>query len=211
MVVPFEGQIAALHDPGDAGFLGRLWFAGRVWTFDYPRGRLYLRAAGDLPPHKPEQRVVIGFQENAAGQRTSQFPRIRVTIDGDSLDLLFDTGATMSLTDSALTVLGDSRPARRAASFISAAVFDRWRTAHPDWRVIERATSFKADLIQVPAVKIAGQRVGPVWFERRNTGVFEQSMSKWMDRPIVGALGGNALGFFRVTIDYPNGIAVFER
>ncbi|HSL68868.1 MAG TPA: hypothetical protein VK864_01435, partial [Longimicrobiales bacterium] len=50
-----------------------------------------------------------------------------------------------------------------------------------------------------------------VWFERRNQGVFEERMSRWLDRPIVGALGGNALGFFRVTIDYPNGIAVFER
>jgi hypothetical protein len=77
--------------------------------------------------------------------------------------------------------------------------------------VIERGTEAGADLIEVPEVAIAGQHVGPVWFERRNVGTFEDYMSRWMDQPIVGALGGNALGFFRVTIDYPNAVAFFER
>lgn len=211
LVVPFEGEMAALHDAGDAGFLGRRWFANRVWTFDYPGGRLLRRPAGDLPPHSPEQRVALGFQTDSAGRRTTHFPRISVAVAGDSLDMLFDTGATMVLTDSTLAVLGDGRPARRASSFISAVVFDRWRAEHPKWRVIERATSFGTDLIEVPEVKIAGQCVGPIWFERRRAGVFEDWMSKWMDRPIVGALGGNALRYFRVTIDYPRAVAVFER
>lgn len=209
-VRPFEGEMAMLHDHPGAGFLGRHWFADRVWTFDYPAGRLVWRAAGGLPPHQPGQRVALGFQSDSTGRRTTHFPRIRIAVDGDSLDLLFDTGATMVLTDSALAVLGDGRPARRASSFISAAVFDRWRKAHPDWRVIERATSFAADLIEVPVVEIAGRRVGPVWFEKRKTGVFEEWMSGMMDRSIVGALGGNALGHFRVTVDYPNAVAVFE-
>jgi hypothetical protein len=115
------------------------------------------------------------------------------------------------LTDSAHALLADGRPARRAASFISAAVFDRWRAAHPEWRVIERATSFGAPMIEVPEVEVAGYRIGPVWFEGRRAGVFEEWMSQWMDAPIVGALGGNALRFFRVTADYPNAVAVFEK
>ena len=139
------------------------WFAGRVWTFDYPAGRLVLRPAGNLPPHGPGQRVELGFGADSTGARTTHFPRIRVRVDGDSLDFLFDTGATMVLTDSALARIGDGRPARRAASFISATVLDRWRQAHPDWRVIERATGFGADLIEVPAVEIAGRRVGRTW------------------------------------------------
>jgi hypothetical protein len=138
------------------------------------------------------------------------FPRIRVAVAGDSLDLLFDTGATGLLTDSAAAAIGDGRPARRASSFIASAVFDRWRAAHPEWRVIERGTSFGADLIEVPRVAIAGHEVGPVWFERRPAGVFEVGMSRWFDQPIVGALGGNALRFFRVTVDYPRAIAAFE-
>lgn len=207
---PFDGEIASLLDDSDAGFLGRHWFADRVWTFDYPAGRLVLRPAGNLPPHRPGQRVELGFGTDSSGARTTHFPRIRALVEGDSLDFLFDTGATMVLTDSALARIGDGRPARRAASFISATVFDRWRQVHPGWRVIERATAFGADLIEVPAVEIAGRRVGPVWFEKRRAGVFEEWMSRMMDRPIVGALGGNALGFFRVTVDYPNAVAVFE-
>ncbi len=210
-VVPFGAQLASLLDSGDAGFLGRLWFAHRVWTLDYLAGKLELRRAGDLPRAAPWQRVALGFQTDSTGHRTTYFPRITVTIAGDTLDLLFDTGATTVLSDSAHSLLHDRRPARRAGSFISGEVFDRWRASHAGWRVIPHATSFGADLIEVPTVTVAGQSVGPVWFERRAPGVFEQGMSRWMDKVIVGALGGNALGYFRVTVDYPGAVAVFER
>jgi hypothetical protein len=36
-------------------------------------------------------------------------------------------------------------------------------------------------------------------------------MSQWTDLPIVGALGGSSLHFFRVTADYPNRRVTFER
>jgi hypothetical protein len=36
-------------------------------------------------------------------------------------------------------------------------------------------------------------------------------MSQWTDAPIVGALGGSALQYFRVTLDYPRAVALFER
>lgn len=211
LVVPFEGHAAMVQDSTDAGFLGRLWFADRTWTFDYPAEELLLRPPGDLPAHEEAQRIDVGFQTDSAGRRTTHFPRVQVVVDGDTLDVLFDTGATMALTPEALDGIGDGGPARRAASFISAAVFDAWRTEHPDWRVIERATEMDADLIEVPEVEIAGLRSGPVWFERRGVGAFEDRMSSWMDRPIVGALGGNALRRFRVTVDYAGAVAVFER
>lgn len=211
VVLPMTREVAMLQDSSEAGFLGAGWFADRVWTFDYPAGRLFLRAPGNLPAHTAAQRVPLFFQADSLGTRTTNFPRIRVRIDGDSLDLLFDTGATMLLTDSAYALLADGRARRRAASFISATVLDRWRSAHPEWRYIERATSFGAPMIEVPEVEVAGVRVGPVWFEGRRAGIFEEWMSQWLDAPVVGALGGNALGFFRVTADYANGVAVFER
>ncbi len=211
LVVPFGGQLAALMDSTDAGFLGGKWFAGRTWTLDYSAGELWLRAPGDLPPHQPEHEVTLGFQVDSAGRRTTHFARINAVIDGDSLDFLFDAGATTILTDSALQVLADGRPARRAASFLSAAVFDSLRARHPDWRTVKHGSSFGMDFLEVPAVEIAGWRVGPVWFERRPIGAFERYMSSMMDRPVVGALGGEAFRFFRITIDYPNAIAVFER
>lgn len=210
LVVPFDDEAASLHDPGDAGFLGRVWFAERVWTFDYPGRRLLHRPAGGLPTHSPDQRVPLGFQADAEGRRTTHFPRIGFVVAGDSLQALFDTGASMRLTDAALAELGDGRSALRASSFISAEVFDAWREAYPDWRVIEGATALDADIIEVPEIEVAGRTVGPVWFERRPVGAFEEYMSQWMDQPIVGALGGNGLRWFRVSVDYPNAVAVFE-
>lgn len=210
VVMPLTREALMTHDSATAGFLGRHWFAGRVWTIDYPRQRLFLRPDGSLPPHKPARRVDLGFLTDSTGRRTTHFPRIRIAVEEDSLDLLFDTGATLLLNDSALAVLADGGPARRASSFISTIVFHRWRERHPDWRVIEGATAFGADLIEVPHITIAGTRVGPVWFESRPAGTFENYMSGFMDLPIVGALGGNALRFFRVTIDYPGAAAVFE-
>ncbi len=215
---PVRGELRQMFQatesgqPREAGFLGRWWFADRVWTFDYPGHRLLLRAAGDVPSQAPEHRVALGFQTGPDGRRTTHFPRIPVRIDGETLDLLFDTGATTILTAEALATIGDGRPAARGASFIAASVFERWHQRHPDWRVIEKAEQGSGEaLIEVPSVEIGGYTVGPVWFTRRKDSNFHQWMSQWMDRRIEGALGGSALRYLRVTVDYPNAVAVFEK
>jgi hypothetical protein len=198
---------------GSDGLLGREWFAGRVWTFDYPRHQLLLRPAGNLPPHSTKHRVALGFQTDSAGRPTVNFPRIRVLIDGDSLDLLFDTGAMTTLTDSAHAALADRRPARRAASFVVQSVFDRWRQRHPQWQVIEGADQLGEatfPMIKVPAVEVGGFGIGAVWFTARPDHNFVR-FSQWMDLPIMGALGGSALQYLQVTIDYPGSIAIFAR
>lgn len=218
IVVPYEGEIRMISPPTesgaprDTGFLGRYWFADRVWTFDYPGRRLLLRSPGDLPAHEPARRVALGFQTGPDGRRTTHFPRIPVKVDGETLDLLFDTGATTTLTPAALAALGDGRPADRAASFIADSVFARWRERHPAWKVVEKAEEGTgSEMIEVPAVEIGGYTVGPVWFTRRKDKNFHEYMSQWMDRRIEGALGGSALQYLRVTVDYPNAVAVFEK
>ena len=195
-----------------SGMLGQQWFAGRIWTFDYPNKRLLLRAAGDLPKTKTEHKIALGFKTNSAGQRSTNFPRIPLTIDGETLDLLFDTGATTDLTEPALQFLKDKRPAIRATSFITQSVFERWRKAHPDWRVIENAENkSKAAMIEVPKINIGGYSASAVWFTVRPDKNFHEYMSQWMDKKIEGAIGGNALCHFRVTVDYPNAVAYFEK
>ncbi|MBN1206271.1 MAG: hypothetical protein JXB05_15245 [Myxococcaceae bacterium] len=195
------------------GMLGQAWFAMRVWTFDYPGGKLWWRARGDVPAVDERHRVPLGFRKSAMGARETHFPRIQLQVDGETLDLLFDTGATVSLTDKALQALGDGRPVARATSFITRSTFERWRQRHPDWRVIENADKVLPDsaLIEVPAVELAGHTVGPVWFTTRPDKNFHQFMSQFMDQRVEGALGGSALRFFRVTVDYPNEVALFER
>lgn len=193
------------------GMLGQEWFGGRVWTFDYPGQTLWLRAPGDVPAASAEHRVSLGFQTDSAGQRALNFPRIQVTIDGETLDLLFDTGATSPVSPAAIAVMGGPDSVR-ATSFITTTIFERWRSRHPDWRVVEGGERGTGEaLIEVPAITVAGFTVGPVWFTRRPDRNFHQYMSRFMDRQVEGALGGSGLHYFKVTVDYPNGVAVFER
>ncbi len=217
---PPRGVLPVFEPPGATelfgdtvdGMLGQQWFGGRAWTFDYPGETLYVLPPGIGPAVAPEHRVPLAFRTDSAGARSLEFPRIRVLIDGDSLDLLFDTGATTFLTDSARAVLADGGAAERATSFITRGIYERWRKRHPDWRVItdaERGTG--ADAIQVPAMDVAGFVTGPVWFTTRPDANFHAFMARFMDRQVEGALGGSALRPFRITVDYPAATASFER
>jgi hypothetical protein len=196
--------------PARDGFLGNAFFAHHIWVFDYPAQVLGLMPAGTPPVPLGGNTIPFAFKADAGQGGEPWFPRIRVEIDGDSLDLLFDTGASTELTDSAAAKIGDGRRRSRAASFITRSVADRWQKRHPDWRVVSRAeVGTNADMIEVPRVSVAGLTSGPVWFTVRPDQNFTTYMSKWMDQPIVGAFGGSGLRYFRVTADYPNQRATF--
>jgi hypothetical protein len=173
---------------------------------------LRLLDCGSLPEVVAEHRVPLHFQRDEAGEQTTAFPRITVEIDGEPLELLFDTGATITATEAALAEIGDGGPATRAGGFITQTVAARWRERHPDWRWIEqgeRGTGMT--LVQVPNVRVAGYDSGPAWFALRPDANFHEFMSQWMDTRVDGALGGSALDDFRVTLDYRAGAATFER
>ena len=194
------------------GMLGQEWFAEHVWTFDYPKKRLLLRAPGDVPKVAAAHRVELGFQKDEKGERALDFPRIRAEIDGTVFDLLLDTGATVELSEAAAAALKDRSPRIRATSFVVASTFDDWTRRHPDWRVIPQADEYQTEpMIRVPSVKVGGWEVGPVWFTRRADKNFHEFMSRFMDQTIEGALGGNVLRTFRLTIDYPGAAAYFEK
>lgn len=194
------------------GMLGHEWFGGRVWTFDYPRQRLLLRVAGDVPEVEAAHRLPLGFKSDEAGKRALDFPRVQVHVNGAPLDLLFDTGAMTELTPGALAAVDDGGKAARATSFITATQFEAWRKAHPAWRVIEEAELGSGQaMIEVPEVVFAGYTIGPVWFTRRADRNFHEFMSQFMDRRVEGALGGNALRHFCITVDYPAAMAYVER
>lgn len=210
--IPIAPNSDTHFDIGD-GMLGEAWFAGRIWTWDYPKHALTLEASAWKPPRRAT-RVALGFSVDEKGARAANFPRITIRIDGKPIDLLLDTGATTVLTAQALSSIGDGQPATRAASFIADSQFQAWHKAHPQWRVIENAqdgTKTPVSLIEVPEVEIAGTRVGPVWFNWRSDHAFHDYMSKMMDKQVEGAIGGNALRHFVMTIDYPRAAAYFLR
>lgn len=193
------------------GMLGQQWFSGRVWTFDYPRQQLWLHNGRAVPRVDSAHVATLGFRRVKSGQHETDFARIRAEIDGETLDLLFDTGAQTFLSAPAQAALKlDSSV--RAASFIIESVSERWRKKHPDWRYINKAEERTgAAMIEVPQITVGGYAIGPVWFTVRPDKAFHEYMAQWMDRAVEGALGGSALHYLRVTVDYPNEKAYFER
>jgi hypothetical protein len=195
------------------GMLGAPWFAGRTFTFDYAGKALLLRPPGMVPQTASAHRVPMGLRRDASGQPVSPYGRIDMQVDGETIDMLFDTGATVVLTAAGRQALGGEQR-ERATCFITERVFDRWRQAHPDWRVIEHAdeTARGAPMIEVPSVTLGGHVVGPVWFTWRPNRAFHEWMAQWMDEPTDGAIGGSALRHFRrVTADWVNAVVVFEK
>jgi len=194
------------------GMLGQAWFADRVWTFDYPHKKLQVHS-GLIQPNSHGHDARLGFLVDSTGARRFSFPRISLSVAGDSLEMLFDTGASVRLTTAARERLSEESRALRSTSFVTSEVLDRWCALHPKWPVIldsdERVRDMR--MVLVPEVSIAGYVVGPVWFTERPNESFHEYMSQWMDHPIDGAVGGNALRFFTVTVDYPAAVARFVR
>jgi hypothetical protein len=206
LVVPdFQSLLA--WPSRDDGMLGQSWFGGHSWTWDYPGRRLTLR-----PPHwRPAAAatpLAVSFKTGADGRRVSNFPRMTIRVDGEELPMLFDTGATTFLTDPALQAIADGQPALRATSMIAQVVFERWRSKHPDWKVIEDGQAgTHSRMIEVPSVEIAGHATGPVWFTERPDKNFHEYMSSMMSGMVEGAIGGNAFHSLIITIDYPDALA----
>lgn len=194
------------------GILGQAWFADRVWTFDYFAGTMTCHGAGKSLLGQEERCVRLYFQEDGDGKRNNSFPRIQAVIDGEPIDFLFDTGATLNVSEQGLAELNDDGGRQRGTCFITESVFRRWMKRNPHWRIIDKAEQRTGlPIIEVPEVTIAGYTVGPVWFTFRPDPNFHQYISDLMDRRVEGALGGSVLQYFRVTVDYPNALALFER
>lgn len=209
VVVSAMRQLPDWPQQGD-GILGQAWFAGHVWTWNYPKGRLWLDPPGWTPAGA--RAVPLGFPVDARGRRADDFPRIVVRIDGSAVPLLLDTGAETYLTRAALAQLRDGGPRLRATSMIIASLFERWHREHPGWRVIRKAqTGTGAAMIEVPRVRVAGLRVGPIWFTERPDANFLKVMSSMTSAPVYGSLGGNALRNLHMTVDYPRALAWFTR
>ncbi len=204
-------RLKVRQDPhGDAdGVLGMPWFADRVWLFDYLGERLMFAAGDEFRP-SADHTCTLGFLTDANGVRQISFPRIQATVDGETIDFLFDTGATLLLSDEAMKTLNDELPQTRGASFITNSIFETWSTRHPDWLVIDNAdTLLNESIIRVPIVRVGGYDVGPVWFTRRADRHLIY-FSQWMDKPVNGALGGSVFKYFSIFVDYPKALAQFK-
>jgi hypothetical protein len=207
--------IKSLGSPADDthydGMLGAGYLPGnfrshaRIWTFDYPGHHLTLQRP-HWQPSAEARSVPLHFPHDDEGRLGSGFPRFVVRVDGKPLSMLLDTGATGYPTAAARRVEGGHARVR-ATSFITTNQLERWHHQHPDWRVVNDADRMRIKgqsmrAIEVPSVTIAGWRVGPVWFTERPDTNFHDYMSSMMDAQVEGAIGGNALRHFVMTVDY---------
>lgn len=197
-----DGAEGASLGEADGMFGGR-WFAERAWHFDYEAETLHVVPTGNVPDTGGWTGFGLHFREDpdVPEHERPHFPRVSVEIGVERVELLFDTGA-----QGCHVLPGeDGPPLWRATSFISASLAAHWRASHPDWRYLEGGDGLfqPTDMIEAENVRLAGRDLGPVWFVIRPDGNFSEFMSQWMDEPVVGALGGNALSGREVILDYP--------
>ena len=194
------------------GFLGGRWFGNKVWEFDYLNERLSVHAGVDGLAGTTTDEVELGFQVDKHGRRTMHFPRMPIEVDGETLEMLLDTGAKAQLSARAAAYFGEDQESSIGTSFIVRSVFDEWVNEHPEWTVVADASRIRGHsypMIEVPEMAIGGHVVGPVWFAVRPDSAFFEYMSSMMDQTVHGALGGSGLQYFRLVVDYPNAKAYF--
>jgi hypothetical protein len=194
--------------PDMEAFLGQDFFMEKSWTFDYPNQQVWVHtplgeSQRELPNVQP-----LGFRKNDHGETVFGHPSMVISVDGEPIDVLFDTGATSILTETGREQL-QTGALSVGSSFIAASVFDRWRADHPDWKYFPQA-EMGGDMIEVPLVNVGGFEVGPALFARRRDEVWSQGMIATMDRVVQGAVGGSVLRYFRVMADYNSELIKFE-
>lgn len=190
-------------------FLGQFFFINHAWTFDYRAGTISLNAGLSANPTN-ENVLELSFKKDRSGHKRNGHPRLRIRVEGRPIDVLFDTGASLLLSEGGKTHLGTSKPSV-GGSFITKTIFDQWHQRYPDWRVIEGGELTGADLIEVPQVQVGNLVAGPVWFAKRADQVWSKAMMGSMDRAVQGAIGGSFLQYFTVQIDYNRELIKFEK
>jgi hypothetical protein len=205
-----KGEISYLLElfPHDV-FLGQFFFADKTWTFDYKNQRILTGTLIQKDEVKKENVQAVGFKKNEAGVKMYAHPSMQMEVDGELIDVLFDTGATFFLSKNGKEKLGLNKNTM-AGSFIAKSVFDKWKQKHPQWKVIEAADN-RADMIEVPQVKLGDVVTGPVLFSVRPDEVWSNSMIHSMDKVVKGAIGGSAFRNLVITIDYNNELIKFSR
>jgi hypothetical protein len=184
--------------------LGASWFLDHTVTVDYPHRTAALPDAA--PAGATRVPLVVAQSPPLPGLPPEALALVDVTVAGETLTMLLDTGATARIGAALRARMPDAAPVRQIC-FADAAVVARWHAAHPDWdyaatgaQVPEDDGLRTAPMIRVPAVTVAGRPSPPTWFLARPDDNFAQ-LSRRLQRTVAGDLGGDALRAWRVTFD----------
>lgn len=204
-----ELKMATEIQPEIGAFLGQDFFMNKSWTIDYPQQKVWVHTPINISEKDSANIQKIGFKKNKNQDNIFGHPSMTIEVEGDTIDVLFDTGATSVLTESGKQQFATTKKSI-GSSFIAASIFRKWRAKYPDWKYYPKA-EFLGDMIEVPKIKIGSYEVGPVLFSQRPDENWSQGMIATMDKVVQGAIGGSVLKYFKVTIDYNSELIRFER
>lgn len=211
LIPPIDNEIRFFMQsmPDMEAFLGQSFFMGKAWTIDYPKKQIWINTPISESAIDQENVQKIGFKKNASHESIFGHPSMFIEVDGETIDVLFDTGATIVLSENGRKEM-NSNLLTIGGSFIAASIFEQWRKKHPDWKYYPNS-DMSHDVIEVPTIKIGGIEVGPVLFSKRPDENWSENMIHSMDKVVKGAIGGSALKYLKVTIDYNSELIKFER
>ena len=190
-------------------FLGQNFFMGKAWTIDYKNQQVWVNTPVAASETGKPGVQHVGFKKNKNKENVNGHGSFFIEVDGEVIEVLFDTGATIVLSENGKKLLRTNRKTI-GGSFIAASVFDKWQQNHPEWKCYPKS-DMNSDIIEVPKITIGGNEVGPVLFAKRNDEVWSQGMIQTMDTVVKGAIGGSALKYLKVMIDYNTDLIKFEK
>lgn len=161
-------------------------------VLDYPRRQLTLGAPGSVARR--------GSRAEASVCAATGIVQIDAVIDGDSLSLALDNGASYSfIAGEVLARLCQRHPEwPRHTGALGAANMWGWTPREAEWPMA-RIPAMSWGPIPLTQLGVVGWPGIGAWYSQKTA------------RPVDGFLGANALQAFRVEIDYAGGAVYFER
>ncbi|MEO6190958.1 MAG: hypothetical protein ABIO44_11935, partial [Saprospiraceae bacterium] len=211
LIPPMEDEMKLITQsmPDMEAFLGQNIFMGKAWTIDYIHQNILVNTPLTEQDKNNPNVQKIGFKKNSNYENMFGHPSMFIEVNGEIIEVLFDTGATIVLSDDGKLEL-KTNAKTIGGSFIAASIFDKWRNEHPEWKYYPKA-DMKNDMIEVPIVKIGSNEIGPVLFAKRQDENWSNGMINSMDKVVKGAIGGSGLKYLKVTIDYNAELIKFEK
>ncbi|MEA2787220.1 MAG: hypothetical protein QOF71_3324 [Candidatus Eremiobacteraeota bacterium] len=188
------------------GTLGLGRFAAQPLTIDFPHKTVTL---GEVQPGGDRVTMTVGLGPPAIpGLAPTAFALVPVTIDGERIMMLLDTGADVAI-DAAHRASFDDAAATRSLPLITTGLFERLRARQPGWSVLTGAAHMAESkgpvtLLRVAEFTIGTHRAPPTWFAVREDAETYANLTRMFAMKVEGDLGGEALRAWRVTIDVPH-------
>lgn len=160
-------------------------------VFDYPARRLTVARPGSLEPR--------GVGVPCRFNPETGLVQVDATIDGRMVALGLDNGS--------------------AGTWVSTALTSEWQARHPDWPYAVGAAgsaNFWGNHLETSGVlmRLPELRIGGVTVREVAVLGIAQPMFDWYSTksagPVVGFIGANVLGRYRVEIDFPNTMTYWQ-